>query len=371
MNQHNPLAHWWWTMDRTTILLLTAVCVVGLVAVTTASLGVARKYGVEPFHFAERQALFLVLSAVFMLAFASFNRQWTVRIAVALFFAAYVGVLLTFVMGVDVKGASRWLNVAGQSVQPTEFLKPAFILVNALILSRTRGAEVWQRFVLSFALMACVALPIFLQPNVGMVLLLGLVWGAQIFLAGLPWLVVIAVSTAMPLVFVAGYSFFPHVQSRIDRFLNPENADTYQVDMAREAFLSGHIFGKGPAEGTVKFVLPDAHTDFIFAVIGEEFGILTCLLLLALYAVIILRVFAKLIEQEDRFVLIAGGGLIILFSLQVVINASVALHILPTTGMTLPFVSYGGSSTLAMGIVMGLVLALLRREQGRVRGVRG
>jgi cell division protein FtsW len=271
---------------------------------------------------------------------------------------AIAGVVLTLFVGEGVKGATRWIHIGGFKIQPSEFLKPSLVMLTAWLFS-VKEPEIFRRnFLVSLGIMAVIAVLLLLQPNFGMLMILGGVWIAQVWLAGYPF---IWLAGAGMMVIVGAYFGLSHVRSRIDRFLDPASGDAYQVEQGLEALTSGGFIGRGPGEGIVKHSLPDAHTDFIFAVIGEEFGLIACCLLLVLYGAFLYRSFALLLEHEDRFTLLAGTGLIVLFGAQVLLNAGVVLHLLPTTGVTMPFISYGGSSTFAMAIMVGLILALTRK----------
>jgi cell division protein FtsW len=353
-------------MDRVSVLLIVLLMIAGAIAVTTASVAASRGYNVGPYYFAFRHYIFLIIAFVLMLLMTSLTREQIKSGSFILFAIAYVGIMLTFVMGAEVKGAKRWIEIAGQSIQPTEFMKPALILITAALLERTGRSLRMQGFLLSIAVMGAVALPVLMQPNFGMVLAMGSVWFFQVFMAGMPllWLLPLI---GLGLCTIAGsYAFLPHVRDRIERFLNPEGSDTYQVDQATEAILSGHIWGRGAGEGVVKHTLPDAHTDFVFAVVVEEFGIVVGLIIMLLFLSLVWRGFSRIMAQEDKFTLLAGGGFLTLISLHVCVNIGVALHVLPTTGMTLPFISYGGSSSLAMAMCMGFLLTLLRKPKTRV-----
>ncbi|MCH7631262.1 MAG: FtsW/RodA/SpoVE family cell cycle protein, partial [Proteobacteria bacterium] len=249
------------------------------------------------------------------------------------------------------------------TLPPSEFLKPGFVVTTAWMLSEQLKTPTFPGRKIALATFAVVLLGLFLQPDFGQMALISIVFAAQLVAGGLPLLWVVALGGAGIGSLVLGYFQVPHIQGRIDAFLNPESADTYQIDAALNAFRSGGLFGLGPGEGTVKKILPDAHTDFIFAVAGEEFGILACLGILLLFTVIVVRGLAHLLEEEDQFVVLAAGGLIILFGLQALINIGVNLAVIPAKGMTLPFISYGGSSALALAITMGMVLALTRRNR--------
>jgi cell division protein FtsW len=362
----HPLVKWWWEMDRVSVGIIVIIMLCGAVAVTTASVAVAKTYNVGPYYFALRHYLFLVVAFSLMMAMTMLKPGGVRRLGLALFGLAYVGLLLTFVIGVEVKGAKRWIDLGGQSVQPTEFLKPALIVLTAALLAHNDRKKRLQGFLVSLVMMAAVGLPVLAQPNFGMALAMGTVWFAQVFMAGLPLLWLAPLVAGGLCVVVGAYTMLPHVRDRLERFLNPEHSDTYQVDQANEAIMMGHLWGRGAGEGVVKHQLPDAHTDFIFAVVVEEFGIIVGLLLMSLFLTLVLRGFSRVLNQDDRFVLLAAGGLLTLLSLHVCVNVGVALHMVPTTGMTLPFISYGGSSTFAMALVVGLLLALLRRQGRKV-----
>ncbi len=366
----HPVVRWWWEMDRVAVLLVALMMIAGVVAVSTASVAVAKTYNVGPYYFAVRQMMYLGIAFALMLGMSTLSPAAMKRLAVLLFIAGFGGTLLTFVIGTEVKGARRWLDIAGQSVQPTEFLKPALIILTAWLLQNGERKTRFVGFLLSIGLISVVALPVLAQPNFGMALAMGTVWFAQVFLAGMPLLWLMPLVGLGLTVIVVSYTLLPHVRDRIERVLNPESNDTYQVDQAMEAIMSGHLFGRGAGEGVVKHTLPDAHTDFIFAVVVEEFGIIVGLLLMSLYLFLMWRGFSRLMAmsntQDDRFVLLAGGGLLTLISLHACVNVGVALQVLPTTGMTLPFISYGGSSSLAMAIAFGFLLALLRKQRSLI-----
>lgn len=362
----HPLVRWWWEMDRASVVLLLIIMAIGAVAVSTASPAVAKTYQVGPYYFAVRHILYLGIALAVMMLMTVLKPGGVKRVGTVLFLLSFAGTLLTFVIGVEVKGARRWLDIAGQSVQPTEFMKSGMIIVTAMLLSERERIGRLNGYVISIAMMAVVGLPVLLQPNFGMFLAMSSVWFAQVFMAGLPLLWLLPLFGFGLLSVMGAYTMLPHVRDRLERFLNPENNDTYQVDQAYEAIASGHIWGRGAGEGVVKHTLPDAHTDFIFAVIVEEFGIVVGLLLMLVFMALVWRGFSRLLRQDDRFTLLAGGGFLTLIALHVGINIGVALHVLPTTGMTLPFISYGGSSTIAMALTMGFLLALLRKRRNVV-----
>jgi cell division protein FtsW len=272
--------------------------------------------------------------------------------------------IATLFVGGEVKGAQRWLYVGGLSIQPSEFAKPLFAVVVAWMLAERAKGEGFPGGWISLGLLVVMLGLLALQPDVGMAVVVAAVWAGQLFVAGMSmaWIGVFAVLTVVGS--IVAYVLFPHVASRIDRFVDPSSGDSYQINTALEAFRVGGLAGRGPGEGSVKSVLPDAHTDFIFAVAGEEFGLFLCLLIVGLFAFIVLRGLGRMVQETNLFVMLAAGGLLVQFGLQAVINMGVNLRLMPTKGMTLPFVSYGGSSLLAVALGMGMILALTRRRVG-------
>jgi len=284
-----------------------------------------------------------------------------VRILALLVFTMALGLMvLTLVSGSEIKGATRWISIAGLSLQPSEFVKPSFVVLSAWLFARQRLGISYSGYALAIGLYGLVVLLLLAQPDVGMAILVSIIWGTQFFLAGLPMLLVIAIGA----IFLAGgvfaYFEFAHVRARIDMFLDPSGEEAYQVARSLDAFRGGGIFGVGPGEGHVKEVLPDAHADFIFAVAGEEFGLLMTLMVVALFAFIVLRGFVRVFRESDLFIQLAVAGLLVQFGLQAIINMASTLNLMPTKGMTLPFISYGGSSMFALALGMGMVLALTR-----------
>ena len=359
------IGRWWWTIDRWTLLALGFLIGSGLILTLAASPAVALRIGAESFHFVQRQSAFLVPSLLVMFMISLAPPLQVRRFAAVGFLVTYALLVATLLVGTEIKGSTRWIGMGILSIQPSEFIKPMFIVVSAWMLAERARNPVFPGGKLSALLWAAVACPLILQPDFGQTLLLTLVWGAQLFLAGLPMLVVAAFALAGLAGIVGAYFLLPHVASRIDRFISPESGDTFQIDTALSAFTTGGLWGRGPGEGIIKRVLPDAHTDFIFAVAGEEFGTLACIAVVALFAFVVLRGFSRLLQESDPFVLLAGAALLIQFGLQAVINIGVNLHLLPAKGMTLPFISYGGSSLMALSMGMGMVLALTRVRPGR------
>ena len=356
-DDRSVLGRWWWTVDRWTLAALALLVAVGILLTFAASPAVAERIGYEPLHFLRQQLMFLPLALAMMLGGSLLSLTGVRRLALGVLALSLVLLLLTPFAGIEVKGATRWLSLGLFTIQPSEFVKPAFVVASASLLAQRRLRASFRGDLVSFALLLLIVGLIALQPDFGATLALSAVWLFQLFLsgAGLVWIMFL-IAGAVGLA-IGGYLLLPHVASRVDRFLDPSSGDSYQIDRSLDAFLSGGLFGRGPGQGTVKEVLPDAHTDFIFAVAGEEFGLLLCILIVGLFAFIVLR-------EHNLFVLLAVGGLLAQFGLQAIINMSVTLDLMPAKGMTLPFISYGGSSLIAVAFGMGMVLALTRRRPG-------
>jgi cell division protein FtsW len=281
------------------------------------------------------------------------------RAAVGLLGLSIAALAATMIIGVETHGATRWISFGPFAVQPSEFAKPALFVVAAAMLARAPGLANARKVL---GLTALIMLLLLAQPDVGMTLLVAAVIAVQLFIAGLSWLLVIGAFLVGALALWQVYHWFPHVAVRIDRFFDPAAGDHYQVGLALKAVKSAAWFGSGPGEGKLKTQIPDAHSDFVFAVAAEEFGLIACLLLLGLFAFVVLRGLRRTELVTNRFVLIAGGGLLAHFGLQAITNLGVNLSVLPATGMTLPFISYGGSALCATAIGMGMFLALTRRR---------
>ncbi|MBT3307302.1 MAG: cell division protein FtsW, partial [Alphaproteobacteria bacterium] len=291
------------------------------------------------------------------------------RLAVVTMGGAVVLMIATLFIGPEIKGATRWIPFGSFSLQPSEFVKPAFAVVAAWMFAEQRLDGNFPGYAIATGLFLFVIGLLVLQPDVGMSLVIAAVWSVQFFVVGLPLLLVMGLGFAFLAASVAAYFTFGHVQARVDRFLDPAGGESYQVSRALEAFFNGGWAGRGPGEGRVKEVLPDAHADFIFAVAGEEFGLVLCLILVALFAFVVLRGFSRVLKSGDLFVLLAVTGLLVQFGVQAIVNMASNTNLIPPKGMTLPFVSYGGSSTLALALGMGMVLALTREQPGAGRSV--
>ena len=354
------LGRWWWTLDRWALLVLTLLFAVGAILTVAASPGVASRIGLEPFYFVRHQFAFMVSALLILLSVSMLSPRGVRRIAVVMLAVGVILVAATNLAGVEIKGASRWLSLAGFTFQPSEFVKPCFAVVAAWMFAEYRQSEHFPGRAIASGLLLVVVALLLLQPDFGMAVTVTAVWFVQFFLAGLSlWWIGLSLALTLGLV-TAAYSIFPHVAKRIDLFIDPTSGDSYQVTTSLKAFQQGGLLGKGPGEGVVKGYLPDAHTDFIFAVAAEEFGMLAALAIVGLFAFIVLRGLTRVVREADLFVLLAVAGLLTQFGLQALINMGVTVQLLPAKGMTLPFVSYGGSSLAASSLGMGMVLALTR-----------
>jgi cell division protein FtsW len=354
---------WWWSIDRVILTTLVALMVSGVVLLMAGGPPVAERLGLSTFHFVNRQALYLVAAFAIFLATSFLTPRQVRRAALLIFVVSLAMVVATLYLGVEVKGARRWLTLGPLgSVQPSEFLKPAFVVLAAWAFAEGTRRPDLPGTTLAFLLLPMTIVPLVLQPDFGQTVLISLVWGGLFFVAGLHWFWVIGLGGAGMGGVLVAYQLIPHVRARIERFMDKGSGDTFQIDTALESFAQGGWFGKGPGEGTVKRILPDAHTDFIFAVTAEEFGIVVCIVLVALFALIVLRALFVAQRAEDPFVRLAVTGLALLFGVQAAINMMVNLHMMPAKGMTLPFISYGGSSLLSLALGTGFLLALTRKR---------
>ena len=361
---HSIVGRWWWTVDRWTLVALAMLIGVGALLVTAASPSVADRIHVPTFYFVIHQGIMLVPTLILMFGVSLLSPRSVRRLAFGTFAVFFLLTALTLVIGSEIKGATRWIALGPLSLQPSEFLKPAFAVVSAWLFARQHAARADGRFFpgyfLAILVYAAVLVVLMLQPDFGMTFVCTAIWFAEFFLAGLPIVFVLALAVMGVGGLVGAYFIFPHVASRVDRFLDPASGDTYQVDRSLEAFIHGGLTGTGPGQGTVKLSLPDAHADFIFAVAGEELGLAATLFIVALFGFIVLRGFARALKDTDLFVVLAVGGLFTQFGLQALVHMGSSLHLLPAKGMTLPFISYGGSSLLALGMGTGMALALTR-----------
>ena len=355
-------AEWWWTVDKYLLGGLVVLMLGGVVLSLAGSPPVAERLGYDSFHFVKRHVAFFVPALAVLIATSFLTPRNARRAAFIVLITALVLMLVTLFVGFEVKGARRWINFAGLSLQPSEFMKPAFVVIVAWLFAENRVRNDIPGNVFAVILLAIVAALLIAEPDFGQTMLIVIAWGALFFMAGMSWFWIVGLGAVAVGGIFAAYTMLPHVAQRIDRFVSPQSGDTFQVDKALDSILRGGWLGQGPGEGMVKRVLPDAHTDFIFAVAAEEFGIIICLALVAVFALIVFRGLSRSIKNEDPFVRLASAGLVVLFGVQSVINMAVNLNLMPAKGMTLPFISYGGSSMIAVAFGMGLLLAFTRRR---------
>ncbi len=360
--ERTPLSEWWWTVDKPLLFAVITLMLSGIVLSLAASPGVADRLGLDLFHFVNRQVMFLVPAAAIMFGVSLLNPRGIRRMALIVFCIFWPAMILALFIGPEIKGAHRWLQVGPVGLQPSEFVKPGFVILAAWLFSEGARRDDVPGHLMAIMLFGMTIGVLVLQPDFGQTMLIGIVWGALFFLAGLRWVWMGGLAgVGVAGIFVA-YELVPHVRDRIVKFLDPEAGENFQSERAFESFVSGGWFGKGPGEGTVKRILPDAHTDFIFAVTGEEFGIFFCLIIVGLFAFVVLRGLWHASQQDDPFRRLAIAGLTMLFGLQSAINMAVNVQLMPAKGMTLPFVSYGGSSLISLAIGMGALIALTRRR---------
>jgi cell division protein FtsW len=360
--ERTAFAAWWWTVDRLLLAALIALMLAGIVLSLAASPPVAARIGLDPFHFVNRHVLYLVPALAVMLVTSFFTPRQIRRIALIVFVVSLALVGVTLFFGAEVKGARRWLVFAGVNVQPSEFVKPAFVILISWLFAESAKKPDVPANSIALMLLGLVVSALVLQPDFGQTMLVALVWGALFFMAGMRAVWVIGLAAFACVGLAGAYATIPHVARRIKRFLDPASGDTFQIDTAVESFMRGGWFGRGPGEGTVKRNLPDSHADFVFAVGAEEFGIVLCLVLVTLFALIVIRALVHAVRTEDAFTRFAISGLAILFGTQSAINMAVNLALIPAKGMTLPFISYGGSSMISIAYGMGMLLALTREQ---------
>jgi cell division protein FtsW len=360
--EQTPFAAWWWTVDRQMLAALLGLMLGGIILSLAASPAVAARIGLDPFYFFNRHVAFLLPVIVVMVVTSMLSPRTIRRTALLVFAVSVVLIFITLVYGAEVKGARRWIVILGVNIQPSEFLKPAFVVLIAWLFAESTKRPEMPANSIALALLMVAVTALVLQPDFGQTMLISLVWGALFFVAGMRLLWVFGLGGAALGGLAVAYMTVPHVTRRIQRFMDPSSGDTFNIDQAIESFLRGGWFGRGPGEGTIKRILPESHTDFVFAVAAEEFGVVLCLLLLALFAFIVLRGLRHAMANEDPFRRFAVAGLSVMFGLQSAINMAVNVHLMPAKGMTLPFVSYGGSSMVSLAWGMGMLLALTRER---------
>ena len=358
------LTHWWFTIDRVQVTAISVLIIVGLVVSLAASPSVALNKGLPPFYFIQRHVVFALVGVVLMALISLQSPAGIRRLALVLYVAMIVALVAVLFWGVEINGARRWLRIAGVSLQPAEIAKPAFVVLAAWAFAEWQRRRDMPALPIAIAVFALFALLTVLQPDLGQTVLTTAVWGTLFVLAGLS-LVWVGVLAGLALAgFGVAYLTLPYVRDRIAQFIDPVLDGRTQVGQAYQSFVSGGFFGRGPGEGSIKTTLPDAHNDFIFAVIAEEYGVAACLALLVLFAVIVFRALARAVLEPDLANRYAVCGLALLIGYQALINMGVNVGLLPAKGMTLPMVSAGGSSIIGVSITLGMLLAVSRRRPG-------
>lgn len=361
--EKTPLAEWWWSMDRELLGGLVLLLACGVVLSFGASPAVAERIGLDEWHFVIRHAIFVLLAIPVMLVTSMLSHRQARFVALGVLALMTVLLWATLVFGTEVKGARRWLSFAGQSIQPSEFVKPAFAVIGAWLFSEYMiHRNVPGRTIATLVGLAIVA-ALLLQPDIGQTALVFATWAVLLFLSGISWWIIFGLAGAAGGLLVGAYLFFPHFARRIDTFINPDGGgNTYQIDKALQSLMEGGWFGRGPGESIAKKLIPDAHADYVFSAAAGEFGILFCIGLVALIGFIVIRAMFAAQRQSSLFARLAASTLAVQFAMQSGINLAVNLNLIPPKGMTLPFVSYGGTSMLAVAFGMGLMLAFTRTK---------
>ena len=359
--ERGALADWFWTIDRYFLAAFILLMGLGFMLSFAASPAVAERIGLDSFHFVRRHAMFLVPAIAIMFGISFLSPRQVRRAAMILLIVSLAAMVLALFFGVEVKGSRRWISIGSLSIQPSEFMKPAFVIICAWLFSEHARQPEIPGNLFAIILFGIVAALLVAQPDLGQTILTAAVWGGMFFMAGMPWLWIVVLGGAAVGGLLTAYTFLPHVAGRIDKFMTGEG-DTFQMDTAREAIIRGNWFGQGPGEGTVKRIIPDSHTDFIFSVAAEEFGIIFCMVIVLIFAFVVMRGLNHAFKERNDFTRFAVAGLVLQLGIQSMINIGVNLELLPAKGMTLPLISYGGSSMIAICVTAGFVLALTRHR---------
>jgi cell division protein FtsW len=360
-NNLNLIKKWWINIDKINLLLIMTLIIFGVIMVFSSSPAVAKKISVDKLFFIQKQIMFVFVS-IFTIIFISFFDKQHVKIAslAGLLFCLLL-LIMVLMFGSEAKGSKRWIMILGFNFQPSEFIKVFFLVFNAFLLQKLKDYKWPIKYGISTICCLIIAGLLIFQPDFGMTVIIAALWIIQLFVFGLPLILIVIIGCFGILGGIFAYLTLPHVADRINKFLNL-NQQNYQVERSVDAYVNGGFFGVGPGNGVVKKYIPDAHTDFIFAVIAEEFGLITCLFLMAIFLVIISRVIKRALAEEDLFSKLAVIGLISQIALQTLINIGVSVGMLPTKGMTMPFISYGGSSIVAISIGFGMILSLTKKK---------
>ncbi|MDP1630577.1 MAG: putative lipid II flippase FtsW [Caulobacter sp.] len=364
-SDRTSVGQWWWTMDRWllgTVVILIALGV--LLSFGTSPAAAERLHYSDAFHFAIRQTVFGIGAVAILIGVSMLSARNIRRAAFFVYVAMIILMAALPFIGHEAKGATRWIHLAGFTLQPSEFMKPALIILVAWMFAEGQKGEGVPGVFIAFCLYLLAVGLLLIQPDVGQTVLITVAFGAAFWMAGVPmsWIMVLGGMAFAGL--CSTYFLFDHVHQRVDNFLSPDKADKHQISQASEAIWAGGLFGRGPGEGVMKRGVPDMHTDFAYSVLAEEYGLIFSLALIALFAFLVVRGLYKSLRLSDPFEQVAAAGLFVLVGQQALINVAVNLNMIPTKGMTLPFISYGGSSMLAMGLTLGMALGLTRRRPG-------
>lgn len=362
------------SMDKVSLLAIMMLIFFGMIMTITASTAVAERIHASHFHFVWKQIVFISISIPLMLATSALPQKALHRLGLIGFLFSIFFMLLLPYIGEEMKGAKRWMNIVGFSLQPSEIMKPFYVIVIAVILGGSHKIGKTKSYVTCFFLHAFVCLLLIIQPDLGMTITVSIVTITQMFVAGLPWICIIALVILLAAGTVVAYFTFPHAMQRISAFLGDDKTNQYQVQQSLESYIHGGLLGRGPGEGNTKYLLPDSHTDFIFAVAGEEFGAIFCLLLIGLIAFIVIHGLQNVITMSKSTMpkatkIYTAVGTLMYFAFQSIFNIGVTLHMFPTKGMTLPLISYGGSAMLSAAIGMGIYLNVTRKHNGHTEMV--
>ncbi len=357
-----PIAEWWWTIDKTLLASLIGLLLIGVTLSFAASPPVAERLGYSPWHFIIRHIIFIVPTLIILIGSSFLNERMARFAALFIFIGSFILLWASPFIGFEANGSKRWIIIFGQSVQPSEFIKPSYAILAAWLFSQSMKYKEIPGKIISLILMVLIIIPLLLQPDLGQSFLVAMTFFALLFLSGISWLWIFILSVIGIASLFAAYIFFPHVARRIDDFLPNNNGVSYQVEKSLQSLLEGGWFGRGPGEAIANNYLPDAHSDYVFSAGAAEFGIIFSLMLALLISFIILRSLANAMQKSDLFARLTASILAIQFAMQAIINLAVNLNLMPSKGMTLPFVSYGGTSMLAIAFLMGILLSLTRKK---------
>jgi len=358
-SDRSNLALWWWTIDRYLLSSFLILMMFGILLVMASSQHLAENLNIPSHHFTIRHILYGALSVPIIIFFSILNERQTKIICILGITIIALLLLMILFEGEKIKGAQRWFFIGGLSFQPSEIGKPLYVVFNAWLLSLWVQNNQFPGWIWSIASITLISSLLLLQPDLGMTIIMMFTWGFQLFITGIPLIIIVCLIMAFPIFMVLSYQNFNHVKIRIDNFLEGK---TYQVSKSLQSFESGGFWGKGPGEGFYKKSLPDAHSDFVFAVAAEEYGALICSVIIIIYALIIIRSFYYTMHNSNLFFILAVGGLAFQLGFQSLIHMASNTDLIPTKGMTLPFLSYGGSSLLASAITAGIILSLTKRS---------